>query len=168
MYQIGDRVVYGVHGVCRVVDQEERMIDRKRLTYLALEPVGQGGSRYLVPTHNEAAMGKLRHMLSREELTALMDSEEVRQNSWISDENQRKQAYRELIGSGDRARLMQMVRSLYRHKSAQSAAGRKVHLCDDNFLRDAEKLLIGEVCIVMDMDQDQAKQFLRSKLKEDA
>lgn len=168
MYQIGDRVVYGVHGVCRVVDQEERMIDRKRLTYLALEPVGQGGSRYLVPTHNEAAMGKLRHMLSREELTALMDSEEVRQNGWISDENQRKQAYRELIGSGDRARLMQMVRSLYRHKSAQSAAGRKVHLCDDNFLRDAEKLLIGEVCIVMDMDQDQAKQFLRSKLKEDA
>lgn len=160
--------MYGVHGVCRVVDQEERMVDRKRLTYLALEPVGQRGSRYLVPTHNASAMGKVKRMLSKEELTALMDSEEIHQNSWISDENLRKQAYRELIGSGDRVRLMQMVRSLYRHKSAQSAVGRKVHLCDDNFLRDAEKLLLGEVCIVMDMDTDQAKQFLRSKLKEDA
>ena len=56
MYQIGDQVVYGIHGVCCVVEQEERVIDRKRVTYLVLEPVGQDGSRYLVPTHNAAAM----------------------------------------------------------------------------------------------------------------
>lgn len=168
MFQIGDQVVYSVHGVCRVVDKEERVIDRKRVTYLALEPVGQEGSRYLVPTHNEAAMSKLRHMLSQEALSALMESEEVRADGWIRDENLRKQTYRELIGSGDRAKLMQMVRTLYRHKAAQSAAGRKVHLCDDNFLRDAEKLLTGEVAIVMNLDPEQAKQYIRSKLKEDA
>jgi len=168
MYQIGDQVVYGVHGVCRVVDQEERVIDRKRVTYLALEPVGQDGSRYLVPTHNAAAMSKVKQMLSKEDLTALMDSEEVRSDGWIRDENQRKQTYRELISSGDRVKLMQMVRTLYRHKAAQAAAGRKVHMCDDNFLRDAEKLLTGEVAIVMGIDADQAKQFIRNRLKEDA
>lgn len=168
MYHIGDQVVYGVHGVCRVVDQEERLVDRKRLTYLALEPVGQDGSRYLVPTHNEAAMSKVKHMLSKEELAAMLESQEVRADGWIKDENLRKQTYRELISSGDRARLMQMVRTLYRHKASQAAAGRKVHLCDDNFLRDAEKLLLSEVSIVMDMDNDQAKQYLRGKLKEDA
>lgn len=168
MYQIGDKVVYGVHGVCVVVDQEERVIDRKRLTYLALEPIRQDGSRYLVPTHNAAAMAKLSTMLTKEELEMLITSEAVQQDGWIRDENQRKQAYRELIGSGDRAKLMQMVRTLYRHKAAQTAAGRKCHLCDENFLRDAEKLLISEVSIVMDVDPDQAKQYIRSKLKEDA
>ncbi len=168
MYKVGEQVVYGVHGVCRVVDQEERLVDRKRLTYLALEPVGQEGSRYLVPTHNASAMGKLKPMLSREELSDLMDSEAVRGGSWIRDENQRKQTYRELISSGDRIRLMQMVRSLYRHKAEQSAAGRKVHLCDENFLRDAEKLLAGEISIVMELETAQATQFIRSKLKEDA
>ena len=168
MYQVGDKVVYGIHGVCMVVDQEERLIDRKRVTYLALEPVGQGGSRYLVPTHNEAAMAKLRHMLTREELEALMDSEEILADGWIKDENLRKQTYRELISSGDRARLMQMVRTLYRHRKAQAAAGKKCHLCDENFLRDAEKLLIGEFSVVLDVDPEQAKQYIRSKLKEDA
>ena len=113
-------------------------------------------------------MSKVKAMLSREELSRLMDSEEVRSDGWIRDENQRKQTYRELISSGDRAKLMQMVRTLYRHKASQAAAGRKVHLCDDNFLRDAEKLLVGEVSIVMDLDQDHAKQFIRNKLKEDA
>lgn len=168
MYQIGDQVIYGVHGVCRVVDQEERVIDRKKVVYLALEPVGQEGSKYLVPTHNAAAMSKVKRMLSREDLIALMESDEVRADGWIRDENQRKQTYRELIGSGDRAKLMRMVRTLYRHKAEQAAAGRKVHMCDDNFLRDAEKLLTGEVSIVMGIDPDQAKQFIRNRLKEDA
>lgn len=168
MYQIGSKVVYGIHGVCTVVDLEERLVDRKRVTYLALEPVTQDGSRYLVPTHNAAAMSKLRSMLSQGELSALMDSEEVRQDCWIRDENQRKQTYRELISSGDRARLMQMIHTLYCHKAAQTAAGRKCHLCDENFLRDAEKLLIGEVSIAMEMEADQAKQYIRNKLKENA
>lgn len=167
MYQVGDQVVYGIHGVCCVVDQEERVVDRKRVTYLALEPVGQDGSRYLVPTHNAAAMGKLRKMLSREELEGLLQSEEVRADGWIKDENQRKQAYRDLISSGDRVKLTQMVRTLYRHKAAQAAAGRKVHLCDDNFLRDAEKLLVGEVAIVMDMEFDQAKKYLKEQLNQE-
>ena len=164
MYQIGDQVVYGIHGVCCVVEQEERVIDRKRVTYLVLEPVGRDGSRYLVPTHNAAAMAKLRKKLSREELEELLKSETIRVDGWITDENQRKQMYRELISSGDLAKLMQMVHTLYRHKNAQAAAGRKVHLCDENFLRDAEKLLASEAAIVLGMEYDQARKYLKENL----
>ena len=164
MYQIGDQVVYGIHGVCCVVEQEERVIDRKRVTYLVLEPVGRDGSRYLVPTHNAAAMAKLRKKLSREELEDLLKSETIRVDGWITDKNQRKQTYRELISSGDLAKLMQMVHTLYRHKNAQAAAGRKVHLCDENFLRDAEKLLASEAAIVLGMEYDQARKYLKENL----
>ncbi len=166
MYQLGDRVVYGIHGVCCVADQEERLIDRKRVSYLVLEPVGQDGSRFLVPTHNATAMAKLRPMLSQQEMNDLFVSQEVRKDSWITDENLRKQTYRDLISSGDRVKLMRMVRSLYRHKAAQTAAGRKCHLCDDNFLHDAEKLLASEVSIVMGMEFDEAKRYLKEQLNE--
>lgn len=164
MYQVGDQVVYGIHGVCRVVDLEERVIDRKRVSYLALEPVGQDGSRYLVPTHNQVAMAKIRKMLSPEELKHLLASDEIRVDGWIRDENQRKQVYREKISSGDRAVLMQLICTLYRHKAEQLAAGKKVHQCDENFLRDAEKLLAGEIAIVMEMEFPQALSFLREQL----
>lgn len=165
MYQIGDKVLYGMQGVCVVTDQEKRVVDKKTVTYLVLEPVGQEGSRYLVPTHNEAAMAKLRKILTKEELATLLDSPEVRNQEWIQDENHRKQLYRELISSGDRLRLMQMVHTLYNHRSAQKASGRKCHLCDENFLRDAEKLLSGEISLVMELDAEGARQFLRDKLK---
>lgn len=168
MFQVGDKVVYGIHGVCVIVGQEERFIDRKKVTYLVLEPVGQDGSRYLVPTHNTIAMGKIKSMLSREQLEKLIQSNVVQTDCWIKDENQRKQVYRELISSGDRGKMMQMVRTLYHHKAAQSAAGKKCHLCDENFLRDAEKLLISEFSIVMSLSSDETKQYIRQKLKEGA
>jgi len=167
MYQSGQLVVYGSHGVCRVVCEEVRRVDKKQVVYLVLEPVGQEGSRYLVPTHNAAAMGKLRGMLTREELEALLRSAVDEEDGWIQDENLRKQTYRELISSGDASRLARMVAALYRHKARQLSAGRKVHLCDDNFLRDGEKILIGEIALVLGFTQDEARKYLRSSMKTD-
>ena len=109
MYQIGNKVIYGIHGVCVVADLEKRRVDGKQVVYLALVPAGQSGSRFLVPTHNAAAMAKVRPVLSREELEALLSSEAIREDAWIRDEGQRKQLYRELISSCDRQRLAQMI-----------------------------------------------------------
>lgn len=166
MYQPGDRVVYGMHGVCRVAGIEEKTVDRRAVSYWVLEPVSQIGASFYVPAHNAAAMAKIRPMLSVHALEELLRSEAVHRDHWIPDENRRKQYYRELISSGDREALMGMVSTLYRHRESQAAAGRKCHMCDENFLRDAEKLLISEVSVVMDLEQDQAKRHIRELLKD--
>ncbi len=164
MYEIGDRVIYAMHGVCRITGQEEQASGGKRLTYLALEPEGQPGSKYLVPTHNEAAMKKIRPMLTREGLQALLQSPVVLGDAWIPEENLRKNRYRELIGSGDREQLLAMVRALYRHKERQAAAGKRCHICDENFLRDAERLLCSEFSMVLETDTSQVRKYLKDQL----
>ena len=164
MYQIGDQVVYGFHGVCRVMQEEVRLLDGKQVVYLVLEPIGQEGTRYLIPTHNAAAMGRLRHMLRREELEALLHSDGLCEAEWIGDENLRKNTYRELIGSGDVGQLVRMMATLYRHKKQQLSNGRKVHLCDDNFLRDAEKLLTSEAAVVLGLSPEEARTYLRTSI----
>ena len=168
MYQIGDKVLYGMHGVCLVAELENRRMDGKKITYLVLEPAGQSGSRFLVPTHNSAAMAKVRPVLSREELETLLSSDSILEDSWVKDETQRKQLYRELITSCDRQRLAQMICSLYRYRTMQTAVGKKVHMCDENFLRDAEKILAGEIACTLEIPSGEALKYLRSKLKEDA
>lgn len=165
MYQIGEQVLYGIHGVCRITGQDKQMVDKKMRTFLVLEPEGQPGARFLVPTHNESAMSKLCPVITGAEMEALLDSPQVHSDHWISDENRRKQYYRELIGKSDRQALMGMVCTLYRHKSQQAAAGRKCHLCDENFLRDAEKLLVSEISLVMRLSAEDARAYLRQKLK---
>lgn len=164
MFKIGDKVVYGSHGVCCVMGSEERTANRKKMTFLVLEPVEKDGTKYMIPIHNASAMGKLRRILTREEMDAMLHSEAVHRSGWIQNENERKQAYRELIGSGNREGLMCMVHTLYGHQASQAAAGRKCHLCDENFLRDAEKLLSSEVSVVMSMEPVQARQYIRDTL----
>lgn len=164
MYQIGDRVVYGSHGVCAIVGLEQRTVDRKKVEYYAMEPLDQPGARFYVPTQNPAALAKIRPVLSREELETLLCSDDVRQDAWIQDEGRRKQYYRELISSGDRAALLSMIGCLYRHKAEQAAMGRKFHLCDENFLRDAQKLLNSEFALVLGMEPGEVGEYLRKTM----
>lgn len=165
MFQIGDWVVYGIHGVCRIIGTEKQLVNRKRTQFLVLEPLSQSESRFYLPTENPTAMGKLKAVLSRDDLTALIASDEVRQDVWIAEENLRKQSYRELIGSGDRVALLKMISTLYRYKESQLAAGRKFHQSDDNFLRDAEKLLASEISLVLELTPEAARNYLREQLK---
>jgi len=165
MYQSGECVIYGIHGVCRVIGLEKQLINRKRTEYLVLEPLGSGESRFYVPTSSDLAMAKLRPVLEKEALINLMESDEIHNSEWIADESARKNCFRELIGSGDRTALLKMVCMLYQYKERQLAAGKKFHQCDDNFLRDAEKLLSSEICYVMSVSPEEAKKFLREKLQ---
>ena len=166
MFQIGERVVYGFHGVCTVAEMEERVIDRKKTVFMVLEPQEKHSARFYIPTHNEAAMAKVKPILSADALISLMSSDAVRRDNWIQEEKQRKLLYRELISSGDREKLMQTVRGVYRYKDQQAQEGKRVHLCDDNFIRDAERLLIGEVSVVLQLEEEAARQYIREKLRE--
>lgn len=164
MFRIGEQVVYGSHGVCQVLEIESRTVDRRQAQYYVLSPNTQPSARFYVPTENPAAVAKLRKILSREELLALLQSSAAEQDCWIADENQRKQRCRELLNSPNRAELLSMVGTLHRHREAQLAAGRKFHQCDENFLRDAEKLLSSEISAVMEIPPEDVPEFLREQM----
>lgn len=165
MFQLGDQVIYGIHGLCRILELETRKIDRKLIEYYVLEPVEQPGARFYVPTQNQAAVSKLQKVLTRQELDELLQAVSNNNDVWIEDENQRKLRYRELISSGDRASLIGMIRALLRHKQAQESAGKKFHLCDENFLRDAQKLLSTEFSRVLEISPEEVGNYIENALK---
>ena len=165
MFQNGEFVVYGAHGVCRVAGVEKQLVNRKRTEFLVLEPITHPESKYFVPTQNPAAISKVHPVLTRGELTALLQSSGIRSDCVIQEENLRKQQYRDLITGGDRVAIVKMIYSLYRYREQQTAAGRKFHQCDDNFLRDAERLISSEIALVMEITADEARSYLREQLK---
>ena len=165
MFQLGQLVVYGIHGVCRIRQVEDRVVDRVKRRYLVLEPVSRGGSQYFVPMDNPAVMQKLSPLLTREELSALLSSEAVRADAWISDENRRKQSYRDMSSTGSREKLVQTLCGLYAHREKQKSLGKKLHICDDNFLHDAEKILSDEIEAVLGCTNAEALDYLRTQLQ---
>ena len=165
MFEIGQHVLYGSHGVCTVTGVELMRFGKTKANYYILEPVECTGAKFYVPVENEAAMAKLRPLLTREELLELLHSERVRNYPWISDENQRKLRFRELIGSGDRMELMGMICALHRHRKEQITAGRKFHQSDENFLNDAQKLLNVEFAQVFGLESKAVASFILRELE---
>ncbi len=167
MFVQGDQVMYGIHGICRILELETKKVDRKMIEYYVLAPVDQPGARFFVPTQNQTAVAKLRPLITREQIDALLCAEDSRSGHWVADENQRKQLYRELIVSGDRAALVRMIHTLHIHRKEQLEAGRKFHLCDENFLRDAEKLLGAEFSAVLGIPQENVGEYIKNKMMAD-
>lgn len=166
MYQQGDRVLYGIHGVCQIISTEIRKVDRKSVEYFALEPLEQPGTRYYIPTQNQTALLKLRPILSGEALKTLLTSSEIQQDVWINDESQRKLCYRDLLANADRCALLQMITTLYRQKQLRIKAGKKFHLCDENFLRDALKIIASEYAFIFGVTPKEAGEHIRNTILE--
>ena len=165
MYQVGDKVLYGMHGVCCILNIEVKTVDRKKISYYVLEPLDQPGTRFYIPTQNLLAVSKLSKLLSARELETILNHASENAGPWIADETLRKQKYRELINSGDREALLGMIHVLHQHKQQQTEAGKKFHLCDENFLRDAQRLLSVEFSLVTGIPQDQIGAYIADKMK---
>ncbi len=113
---------------------------------------------------NEAAVAKLHPILSPGEINSLLH-DGIADSDWISDENLRKQRYREAICSGDRKELIRLVHALYRQKELQKETGRKMHICDENFLRDARKLLDTELSMVLEIPLSEISGYVQDFIK---
>jgi CarD family transcriptional regulator len=162
LFEIGQMVAYGIHGVCRIVGTEIRKIDKKNVEYFVLEPIRQPGSYYYIPTQNEKALAKLRDLITVEQLKDVLDSDCY---CWIDDENKRKQNYRDLITNAGCSQLLSAIRVLEKYKKEQFEAGKKFHQCDENFLRDAERLVFEELSVVLELDISKVPEYLHSVLQ---
>lgn len=107
----------------------------------------------------------MRPILTKDQIEELLLSPDIANNVWIPDENVRKQRYRELINSGDRVALISMVKSIYRHKEMLIPQGKKLHICDENFLRDAKGLLNAEFSIVLGINQEDVGDYIQKSIK---
>lgn len=165
MFCIGDQVMYGNHGVCRIDSIQERTVDRNQVSYFVLMPLEQSQTLFYVPTHNQAALSKMRPLLSRSALLELLSSDALQEDCWIPEENRRKLRYKELVGSGDFLSMAQMVHTLHRQKRLALEAGRKFHLCDENFLRDAQRILESELSAVLQIPREQVHDVVQDRMK---
>ncbi len=166
MYQPGQQVVYGGHGVCSILELEDRMVDRKPIRYYVLQPLEQSATRYYVPTHNENALAKMRPLMDKEALLALLQSGQVKADCWIPDENRRKQYYRQLISSIDLEAVIRMIHCLRQQKATLLQAGKRFHMCDENFLQDAQKILSSELSVVLQVPRQELDGYLKELMGE--
>ena len=154
MFNKGDAVLYGSNGVCHVVGTEQQDLYGDMMEYLVLKPVCDANSTVFVPTKNKELMSKIIPVLTEEQVYEFIGNIPNEETLWIDDEKQRKQFYQDIISRYDRKQLVQIIKTLYLHKTSQQQKGKKLHQSDEQLLRQAERLLYSEFAVALNVTVD--------------
>ena len=159
-YQVNDTVFYNQHGVCRVADITDKEMGKVRVKYYVLKPVYDEASTFFVPTENPNLSACMRPVLSEEKIVSLIQGAPEEEPLWIHDEAQRKERCKEILAKGDQSELLRLIKALYAHQQEQYKKGKKLHMADERFMKEAEKMLYEEFAFVLQIDRDEVLPFI--------
>lgn len=166
MYKIGDKIMYGAGGVMTIVDiREEAFGDVARSYYILRPTLARTESFTYVPMDNDALVGAMRPLLTRDEIMSLLHSaKDLPDIDWINENRARQEYFKRLMESGDRGRLIAMIRAIDESGMRREAEGKKNFLADENARAKAEKLLLSEFSVVLGISEDEARAFVASEI----
>lgn len=154
-FKLNDTVLYSTHGVCKISEIMKRQLNDKVMEYYVLKPMFDKKSTYYVPVKSEKATDKMRVTLSAQEINHLLESLPDIEMQWIENASARKERFSQIISNGTSEELLGLIKALYMRQQDQNEVGKKLHITDERFLKDAEKMLYGEFAHVLNIEYDQ-------------
>ncbi|MDD6656359.1 MAG: CarD family transcriptional regulator [Lachnospiraceae bacterium] len=164
MFEVGEYIMCGGHGVCRVVDITGNPIDRldKERKYYILEPVFEKGSTIYTPVNNEKVL--MRKIMDEKDAKELIGHIPEIETVWIKEEKSREQMYKEAIRTYDCQSLVRIIKTLYLRKMDRVSQGKKVLSSDEHYLRKAEELLYSEMSIALSIPKENVEEYITEEI----
>ena len=168
MFQIGELLVYGSSGVCRVEDlcRPNRTGRDRDALYYQLKPLYQDGLIYAPVENCKVVMRPLISAEAAQELLSLLPS--LPSEIYHAPTTQAlTQYYQAIIRSHDCQKLAEMLLSIYAKQQQAEAHNRRLGLVDERYLKQAERLLCGELAMALQTDYAEVQSaILRSACKQ--
>ena len=160
MFSVGENIVYGNSGVCRVesigvLDSPGMPQDKE---YYTLSPIYSKGSKIFTPVDNNKII--MRAVLDRTEAQELIDNIDKIEAMWISDEKSRELEYKEAIKACNCEELVKIIKTIYLRMQDRIANGKKITASDEKYFRLAEDRLYGELAVSLDIPKEEVKEYI--------
>ena len=155
MFQVNEMIVYGKHGICKVVAKgklDMPMIDKNK-EYYTLLPYKEKASVVYAPVENNKTV--MRYVLSSEEVNSLLKEVPTLEEIWITNDREREACYRETLGRCDCRELIRILKTLYLRRQFRLESGKKTTAVDEKYFHLAEEQLYGELCFVLEKTKDE-------------
>lgn len=165
MFELGEYIVYGRNGVCKVIEIGTLEVGgaSKDKLYYTLIPKYSNGSKFFTPVDNKKVV--MRSVISIEEANALIDDFKNIETIWVADDMRREDVYKKSIKRCDSRELVKIIKTIYLRKKSRISEGKKVTISEEKYLKMAEDSLFGELAIPLQMDKDKIHEFVMAKLE---
>ena len=168
MFSVNEKIHYGGSGVCVIQEIATMRFGRTREKYYVLKPVYQNASVIYVPVENQQLVSKMRPVLSREEVDRLIDDMPDIPTAWEEDPQARKASFDALLRSNECRSLIVIIKTLHAQKERRQADGKTLHVADETYLREAQRLLYDEFAGALEIQPTQVHAYIQSKLGQPA
>ncbi|MCR5206732.1 MAG: CarD family transcriptional regulator [Lachnospiraceae bacterium] len=168
MFDVGEFVVFGSDGVCRVesvgpLDMDGISNDR---IYYTLAPVGKtGNGRIYAPVDGKRVT--IRRVLNKEEANSLINDIKSIEKLIITDEKKREERYKQVIQNCDLREVVQLIKEIHARKEMRETIGKKLTALDERYFGIAENCLFSELSLPLEMEKSQIKDYITSKCEQD-
>ncbi len=162
MFGVGEYIVYGQNGICRIEDITHPDIsgyDDNRLYYV-LVPERSRESRLFCPTDNTKVV--LRKIVTAEEAMDAIGEAETMEPLTVANDRMRDECYKNVMKSCELKQWLQIIKTLLIRKKEREAAGKKITATDERYLNAAQDVLYTEVAIATGKNKDEVKQLVLS------
>lgn len=164
MFKVGDNIIHGGSGACRVECIGTLNTGMKGRTYYTLVPYYVKGSSVYTPVDGDKVV--MRPVMTKEEVMELINDIKNIDTLWVKDEKKREETYKNAIRSCDARELVKIIKTIYLRKKERIAEGKKMTYSDEKYYRIAEDNLYGEVAVALSMTKEEAKEFVEKKVEE--
>lgn len=157
MLKVGECVIYGNHGLCRVQDiLVPSFLERgKEKEYYQMISAVDAGSILYVPV--DSAQSKIRDVIGEDEAFGLIDDIEDTAVIELPEGKKAEPAIIEVIRRNIAEEMMRLVKTLRRIKAVREAEGKKFASLNEKYLSMAEKLLYTELAFALKTEKDDIK-----------
>lgn len=168
MYQIGEVVSYGTTGICTIEDIRMESLSRigaRKQEYYVLRPAATPTCITYVPTGNAHLTGKMRRVMTGEEINRMIDSVKGQSVDWIEDTRQRADAYQKILSGGISGDLLKLINCLYLEKKNRSKGGRKICVTDEKILSSAERMVSEEFAYSLQISEKEVSAYIAERME---
>ncbi len=165
MFSIGEYIVYGLNGVCRVEEigpMNMSGVESDKIYYTLL-PLYTKGSRVFTPVDNQKVV--MRPVISKQEACQLIDDMPSIDGIEVVDDKRRELAYKEAVKSCDCRELIRIINTALKRKEERLAQGKKMSACDERYLKQAQDTLYGEFAISLKIEKGEVQDFITNRME---
>lgn len=152
-FQIGDRVVYPMHGAGVIEAVEEREISGSKMEYYIIR-LALGEMKVMVPCRNVSDLG-LRVVIAPSQVEQVLAILQDKGGEMPSNWSHRYRANLDKIRTGDIFAVAEVVRNLAsREREKGLSSGER------RMLENARQILYSEIALARDISQDQVEEMI--------
>jgi CarD family transcriptional regulator len=156
MFDVGDKVVYPMHGAGTIDSIDKKNILDEEVEYINISM--PGGVKVMVP-RNQAAKQGLRNIISQDEVEKVFCILETDETAMSDNWNKRYRDNMDKMKSGDIYEVADVVRNLsFKQKEKGLSTGEK------KMLNNAKQILVSELVLVENATSNEMEQLVDNKI----